>query len=136
MAVTSDTFLAAYPEFGNIGNSLLNVSSVITSELDFSVLLMNPKIGIDFRDRAISLLTAHRLAIRFKINLTSYGMKLIDKPGIITQQAAQTGGLNITATVSALVSGDNAYKADLSRTNYGLEFLSLIAVVVPPMGLV
>jgi TATA-binding protein-associated factor Taf7 len=133
MSVTADSFLQSYPEFSDVGCSLLPASSIVQGELDFVNLVIDSKRFGKYADRATCLMLAHNLSVRFKINLTQYGMNVVDMPGVIISQSAQTGGISVSSAISAMVTGSDAFKADMARTNYGLMFLSLLAVAVPPM---
>lgn len=122
MAVTKESFLASYPEFAAVN------STAVENELNFQNSLVNADNFGNFRDRAVFLVTAHRLVLRHPIS----GVKSQSTPGVVTAQQAQTGGLSVQTTVSAMVSGDKAFRADMARTNYGLELLSLMDTVIAP----
>jgi hypothetical protein len=130
MAVTKDSFLVRFPEFATVGGSAENASAIVTDELAFNDELVHKVEFGKFRDRALSLLTAHRLALRYQANES--GMNPQNMPGIMSQQSGNVSGVSAMSTVSAMVSGDRAFTADMSRTNYGLEFLSLLDLVICP----
>ena len=87
----------------------------------------------------VYLRTAHYLALRFNIaeGLAAAGVNSeMTETGAVSSMSASVGSLSITKANSALLSSDNAFEADLSRTRYGLEFLSLLEMVVAPAQVV
>ncbi|HBG77258.1 MAG TPA: hypothetical protein DDW84_00200 [Phycisphaerales bacterium] len=134
MSVTGTTFLTLYPEFALVGGTSQTAATIVAAEVAYQNSLMSDSAFGDFRDRALCLLVAHRLAVRFRITDTK--LNAVDAPGVLTQQSSNTNGVSATLTPSALVGSSNALKADLSRTVYGLEYLSLLDTVISPAMLV
>jgi hypothetical protein len=124
-------FLLDYPEFANIVNGVQTAADIVDWELKRSDRIVSRSTFGNQRYDALELLTAHRLGVRYKIG--TVGVQAQNRPGLMTSQSASTGGLNFSMAHSALITGDQAWRADLSRTNYGLQYLSLIDQSVPPM---
>jgi hypothetical protein len=83
----------------------------------------------DYRDIAVMLLVAHRLTLRFRIDKDDVLPQ--NMPGALTSVNVSTSGQQIqTDTVGG--PEDRNFKADLVRTNYGREFLSLMDSVISP----
>ena len=121
--MTTATFQILYPEFANVGTPAVGIflsdADAFTSDSAFGAL----------RDKAVGLLTAHRLALKYPTT----GVLNQNVPGVLNSQNASTSGLSIGVAVSAMVTGDSPFYADYSRTNYGVELLNLIAAAVSPM---
>jgi hypothetical protein len=129
--VDSTTFLAQFPEF-----QAINVDAV-QLQLDLaSSLLSQGRLGV-WWERLCFLRAAHYLSLRFDVSnqIDSEGLNSQENQGVVTSQSANTGGLSISTSVSALISGDNAIHGDMARTNYGLEYLSLMRQILAPMVL-
>jgi hypothetical protein len=121
--VTSATFLAAYPEFDTIA------AAVIDAELLKDNLYINDTAWGDYRDIALMLLIAHRLTLRFRIDKDDVLPQ--NMPGALTSVNVTTSGQQIQ-TDSVGGPEDRNFKADLQRTNYGREFLTLMDSVISP----
>ncbi len=120
-------FLTMYPEFIQINQcAVLGVGTReddIVSETSFG----------DLREHAVFLRTAHRLALRFNIN-SQYkinGMRNGMSSGITTSKSASNASLSESTELNAFVRSDNPLWADFGRTNYGLEYLSLLEETLP-----
>src|ERR1035441_5203013 len=113
------TFQILYPEFNSINPDPTAVTTVVGRFLtDADNFISDSAFGA-LRDKAVELLAAHRLALKFPVT----GVLNQNVPGVLNSQGASTSGLNIGVATSAMVTGDVAYRADYSRTNYGLELL-------------
>ena len=126
MTVTVDVFRNAFPEFAAVPDS------AVTGSLDTAQMLWSQgKLG-KFWSRIVMLFVAHRLAVRYSIanSLNTEGMKGVDA-GITSSQSASTSSLSITNANNALITGNDPFLADLGRTNYGLELLSLLELIMP-----
>lgn len=122
------TFQLLYPEFSNINPDPTAVTTVVGYFLtDADNFISDSAFGA-LRDKAVGLLAAHRLALKFPLT----GVTNQNIPGVINSQGASTSGLNISVATSALVTGDVAYRADYARTNYGLELLTLMDAAIAP----
>lgn len=132
----ADEFISKYPEFRDIAVGRDDFDSAIQNELDFSDEVITKVNFRKFRDKAVCLLTAHRLTLRFKVVMDKHGLNSVSLPGVVVSHSASAGGLSLSANVSEMVSSRQAFVADLSRTNYGLELLSLMDSVISPMVLV
>jgi len=128
MTVDRITFLAEFPEFANVA------PTAVDRRLAQSAIALNPgRLGMWYDDLCF-LWSAHYLYLRFDIGsgLDTNGLNEQENQGVTTSQSASTNGLASSTSVSALVSSDNAINADFSRTQYGLEFLSLLRQALPP----
>lgn len=135
-SVTPEIFLATYPEFNDVpgayGLSTDTMNAVVQAAIGYADgYLSDSAFGV-VRDYALGLFVAHRLCIRYS-PLTG-SLQTHAKPGVEASQGVSPSGLNITVAHSALVTGTGTQKADLARTDYGLEYLSLIEAGVAPIG--
>ena len=124
------SFLIRFPEFSTI---VVPSTTTVDAVLDFWIddadaFISSTSFGA-FRDKAVALYAAHRIATRYKTNMG--GMLGQNAPGIATAVNASTGGLSVVNTVSSKVSGHIATDADFARTSYGLEYLMLIEQCIP-----
>lgn len=126
MTVTVDDFRNAFPEFAAVPDS------AVTGALETAQLLWSERRLGKFWSRVVMLSVAHRLAVRYNIaeGLKTEGMKGVDA-GITSSQSASTSSLSITNANNALITGNDPFLADLGRTNYGLELLSLLELIMP-----
>jgi hypothetical protein len=123
----SATFLAAYPEFDAI------TPAVIDAEIVKDDKILNPTAWGDMRDTALMLVVAHRLTLRFRMDKDNVLPQ--NMPGAVTSLDANNGG--ITVSTEAISSPDSSnIEKDFSRTNYGVEYLTLLHSVIPPGMLV
>ena len=129
--IDSSTFLAEYPEFSGV--SAPAVARRITQAL---ATIDQGRMGIYYED-AVYLWSAHYLYLRFDIStgIDSEGLLDQENQGVTTSQSASTGGLSSSTSVSGLVSSLNPVEADFGRTNYGLQYMSLLRQTLPPMWL-
>lgn len=121
--VTSGTFLAAYPEFDTIA------AATIDAEILKDNLLIHDTAWDVYRDIALMLLVAHRMTLRFRIDKDDVLPQ--NMPGALTSVNVSTSGQQIQ-TDTVVGPDDRNFKADLARTNYGREFLSLMDSVISP----
>ena len=87
----------------------------------------------DLREHAVFLRTAHRLALRFNIG-KQYGLNGLRNgasSGITTSKSASNASLSESTELNAFVRSDNPLWADFGRTQYGLEYLSLLEETLP-----
>lgn len=128
MSVDSTTFLAEFPEFANVATSAVNRRLAQST-----VALNSGRLGMWYEDLCF-LWSAHYLYLRFDIGsgLDVNGMNDQENQGVTTSQSASTSGLSSSTSVTSLVSGENVISADFARTQYGLEFLSLLRQALPP----
>jgi hypothetical protein len=130
MAATYASFTARYPEFLTItAPSGVTVQEIVGAALDDADAFLSDSAFGNMRDRAQCLYAAHYLALRWKVKLP--GLSGQDSPGIATSVSAETGGLAVTKTVSALAQSRSPIYADFSRTNYGLEYLRIVSMCIP-----
>ena len=127
---TVDRFWQSYREFRSIAFD--NVLMWGT----YSVSLLNMDNWGRFYQQAVALLTAHQLAKVFQVDYDGDGMRDQASTGIVTNKSANTSGMSEANSVSALLTGDDAFAADLAQTQYGLQLLALIKVVMPIASLV
>lgn len=119
-------FIAVYPEFSDIPQATVefkgNLGDKILSDTSWG----------DVRDEALFLWTAHRLALEYNIaKALKNNKKNSINPGLVNSQSASNASLSNSYSHSAMVSSDNPMQADYARTSYGLEFLSLMNMVMP-----
>jgi hypothetical protein len=128
--LTAADFLADYPEFGAVNADPTVASTIVTRFLALADAFLSDGAFGTLRDHALGLYTAHRLAVRFKTTLA--GLQPQGSPGTVTSQNASTSGLAVTRQPPAAAGSEQAWKADLSRTNYGLEYLALLDACIGP----
>lgn len=130
--VTYEEFIEGFPEFADIAEG------AVKRQLDLSnMTLSRPAWGKWWR-HAVELFTAHYLALRFNLAaaLVENGMRSPTAVGITTSQSANTTGLSESSTLNGLATSADAIEADFARTTYGLEYLSLLKMVVSPTSVV
>lgn len=125
-------FRTFYPEFVDVPDT------AVQFQLDIANELLNPRAWGKFFIAAVALWTAHYLALKYNISqaLSDNGMRATGDVGVVTNKSATTNGLTEGSSVSGLVTGDDPFTADFARTNYGLQYLSLMELIVPPGFLV
>jgi hypothetical protein len=128
--LTAADFLADYPEFGTVNADPTVASTIVTRFLALADAFLSDGAWGNLRDHALSLYTAHRLAVRYKTVLT--GLQPQGSPGTTTSQNASTTGLAVTRLPPFAAGSEQAWKADLARTNYGLEYLALLDACMGP----
>lgn len=119
-------FIAVYPEFSDIPQTNVefkgNMGDKLLSESSWG----------DMRDEALFLWTAHRLALEYNIaKALKTNKKNSINPGLVSSQSASNASLSNSYSHSAMVSSDDPMQADFARTTYGLEYLSLMNMVMP-----
>lgn len=115
-------FLEEYPEFSGLSQTAVTATG--TREDD---IVSDHSFG-DLREHAVFLRTAHRLALRFNIG-SIYGTKGLRNgasSAITTSKSASNASLSESSELNAFVRSDNPIWADFGRTQYGLEYLSLL----------
>lgn len=125
-------FLEWFPEFEDVPQG------AVQRQLDLSNMTLSPSAWGKWWEQAVGLYSAHYLAIRFKLSeaLNRHGMRSpTASVGTTTNKSANTNGISEGTAVSGLVTGDDPINADFGRTSYGLEYLSLMEIAIPP-GLV
>ena len=136
--VTYSQFIKSYPEFVRHkgGNP---PRSAVESQLAKGNITLSRGAWGEYWPFAVELWTAHYLALRFNIqpNLAKRGLRELDTvAGAATSQSAGSSNLSETRTVPAMLNSKNPFYADMARTEYGLEFLSLMHWVIIPAGIV
>jgi hypothetical protein len=131
--VAPGDFLADYPEFAGIDPATDTATAIVARYLDNADSYLSNSAFGTLRDQAVELLTAHRLAIRYKVS--SPTIRNPNVPGVLTSQSASGGGLSFGLAHSTAVTGDSAWRADLARTNYGLELLAMMESSIAPARL-
>ncbi len=129
MSVSVIDFLAEYPEFTSLNARL---SPAVLAQITNADSFLSDNAFGDMRDHAVYLLAAHRLRLRFA---TDEELPQ-DSPALVTSQSQDTGGMSEGMTPAPQVTSTSAFEADLARTNYGMELLSLIKTSVVPGYLV
>ena len=84
---------------------------------------------------AVELWTAHYLALRFNIKpgLMANGLRSLDSViGVSQSISASSSSLSKSQTTPAMIGSQNPFYADMARTEYGLEFLSLLRTAISP----
>lgn len=127
MSFDVEVFRASYEEFAGLKDSTLRMYG------DQSIAFLRVYAFGNMYQLAVALLTAHRLARTFKMGdaYDGAGMNDLSDTAEGTNISASTSSLSESKTPLALMNGDNAFNADLSRTEYGLQLLALIKTWVP-----
>lgn len=123
----TNTFLAEYPEFADITQTAVTATGQREDDI-----VSDHAFG-DLRQHAVFLRTAHRLALRFNIG-KQYGIKGLRNgatTGITTSKSASNSSLSESTELNAFVRSDNPLWADFGRTEYGLEYLSMLEETLP-----
>ena len=128
MAYVASQFLARFPEFSNIAvppNSGLQPSDLIQARLDDFDADTSDDFGTN-RDRAVYLQVAHDLGIRYRINLSQFGVRDLQNPGI--SSGKQVAGHSVSEQFilpANMMQWRGDWRGYYSRTTYGLEYLML-----------
>lgn len=120
-------FLCVFPEF----NGLEQAAVEFTGKREDNI--VSEKYFGDLRQHAVFLRTAHRLALRFNIG-TIYktkGLRNGASSAITTSKSASNSSLSESSELNAFVRSDNPIWVDFGRTEYGLEYLSLLEETMP-----
>lgn len=126
-------FIGWFPEFAGLP------AGPVTFALDFDNSFLCPMTWGKLYQQAVALLTAHHLSLRFDISPV-YSEQGLRSPfstvNLVTNKSASTTGLSEGNATNALQTGDNPLLLDLSRTEYGLQFLFLLYTYIPACGVV
>lgn len=123
----TNKFLTEYPEFADITQTAVTATGQREDDI-----VSDHAFG-NLREHAVFLRTAHRLALRFNIG-KQYGLKGLRNgatTGITTSKSASNSSLSESTELNAFVRSDNPLWADFGRTEYGLEYLSLLEETLP-----
>lgn len=129
--LTLTTFRGWYPEFDDVPDGSVD------RQLALANMTLSPSAWGKWLEQALGLFTAHYLAVRFNISaaLQDNGVRSpTSSIGTVTNKSATTSGISEGSANSALVTGDDPLAADFARTEYGLEYLSLMEMVIPAGG--
>ena len=127
MAFDYSSFIAVFPEFTSIG------ATTVTFVGDFADEFLSKGAWGKWHTRAVWLLTAHKLALRYDVSpaLAAIGMNQQSAQTIPLARKASTSSLSESGMASSLAKSDSAWLYDLSRTNYGIDLLELIELLMP-----
>lgn len=123
-----DKFIEWYPEFEDVPKG------AVERQLDLSNMTLSENAWGKWWNQACGLFTAHYLAVRYNISeaLHANGVRsATSSVGVTTNKSANTNGISEGVAVSGLVTGTDPLEADFGRTSYGLEYLSLMEMVIP-----
>ena len=123
------SFAEEFPEFASV---IARAATAVAAQVVNANAYLSDNAFGEFRDHAVNLLVAHRLRLRFA---TDEELPQ-DSPALVTSQSQDTGGMSEGMTPAPQVTSQSAFEADLARTNYGMELLSLIKTSVAPGYLV
>ena len=126
--VTYAEFIEDYPEFGSVPEKAINKRILLASQVLSSGALK------EFYNEAVELLTAHWLCLRYNISSSMRDNGInpsLTNSGTVNSVSASSGSLSESYSHNSLMSSDDATTADWARTEYGLELLSLIDLVIP-----
>lgn len=124
-------FIAAYPEFGTVAQS------AVETTLDLSSALWGESQLRKFYSSIVYLYAAHRLVLRYNLGpkMMAAGYRNPLEVGTSNNQSASNTSLAQGFVNSAMLTGENPWLADLARTVYGMELLSILYMIVPRGGL-
>jgi hypothetical protein len=107
-------------------------------QLDASNLMMLPTNWGDKYSLACGLLTAHNLALRFTDQVTQgrrdagMNVSFLDPALIAVSKSAMVGGLSESSALAPFAQSTDPFTYGLSRTEYGLELLTLMQMWLAP----
>lgn len=131
--VSYEDFIAVYPEFQFLEQRAVCLKLCLAQEL------LRRSAWQGYWRTAVGLWTAHYLAVAYDISdgLAEAGKNSPTASiGVSNSRSASTTGLSESMAVSALVTSADPFEADLARTEYGLELLTLLKLVIPAGGVV
>jgi len=145
--VTYSQFIEHYPEFSATLPEFVPIGSVwivipkapVEHQLTKGNITLSRQEWDRYWSFAVELWTAHYLALRFNIqpNLTALNLRNINTViGVAQSMSAGNTSLSESRTNPAMLNSENPFYADFARTEYGLEFLSLMQSVISPAGIV
>ena len=127
MAFNYGDFIAEFPEFTNINQTVVEKRGHIEDEI------LSLTAWGDLREHALNLRVAHRLGLRYNIGKVykTLGMKNGSSSAITTSKSASNASLSESSELNAFTRSDNPLWADFGRTEYGLEYLRLLEEIMP-----
>lgn len=126
--VTYAEFIEDYPEFEDVPERAISKRILRASQI------LDSKTFKHFFNDAVELLTAHWLCLRYNLSsaMARNGInQSITNSGTVNSVSASSGSLSESYSHNSLMSSDDATTADWARTEYGLQLLSLIDMVIP-----
>jgi hypothetical protein len=129
---TYDEFMAEYPEMDTV------LKASVESALNRSNIMMLPTNWGERYAMACGLLTAHNLTMKYPDQVTAgrrkHGMAVgITDPGLIAiSKSASVGGLSESSALAPFAQSKDPFTYGLSRTEYGLELLTLMQMWLAP----
>lgn len=136
--VSYERFTTDYPEFAENSGTGVPMTAV-TRQLEMGNISLSRQAWGKFRPYAVELWAAHYLALRFTLSssFTALGLRSLDEvAGVAQSQSASNTSLSESRTNPAMLNSQNPFYADMARTEYGMEFLSLMHLAIPPGGVV
>lgn len=120
-------FKSVYPEFSGLSDTVVLYTGAREDTIlsDYS--------WKDLRMHALYLRTAHRLALRYNIGkqFKTNGLNNAATSALTTSKSASNASLSEGSEINAFARSDNPIWADFGRTQYGLEYLSLLEENMP-----
>lgn len=127
---TPAQFLALYPEFNAISTNSVTLTAIVQTALDAAdAIVSDTQWSTTRRTYIVDLVAAHRLTVRYAPTVDSLNGYL--HPGLQANQNISPTGLVLNVAHNSMVTGDQAFRADYSRTEYGLEFLGIVDTLAP-----
>lgn len=126
-------FIDIFPEFSGVSQN------AIERQIRISTGLLNKDALGEFYQDCIGLLSAHYLCLRYNISseMSKNGInQSMMNSGLINSVSASSGSLSESYSHNSLISGDDPTTADWSRTEYGLQLLSIIGMQIDPCSVV
>ena len=136
--ITYEEFIEHYPEFAESSSGIPPRSAVEYKLEQGNITLSRHEWGA-YWHFAVELWTAHYIALRFNIspNFSAKGLQNLDSVvGVSQSMSAGSSNLSESRTMPAMLNSQNPFYADMARTEYGMEFLSLMQAVISPAGIV
>lgn len=126
--VTYAEFIEDYPEFEDIPERAVSKRILLASQI------LDSRTFKGFYNDAVELLTAHWLCLRYNITSAMRNNSInqsMSNSGTVNSVSASSGSLSESYSHNNLMSSDDATTADWARTEYGLQLLSLIDMIIP-----
>ena len=120
-------FISIYPEFSGLQTTVVQYVGDREDEI------VSDTAWNKLRKYALYLRTAHRLALRYNIGkqYKTNSLNNAATSAMTTSKSASNASLSEGAELNSFARSDNPIWADFGRTQYGLEYLSMLEENMP-----
>lgn len=120
-----EIFIKIFPEFTDVPEASVFFVG------DFCFEFLPKHVWGKWHTQACFLLIAHKLARRYPVDFNKAGVNNQTDMLSVTSKSASTGSLSESGNLVYTTQSDSPFISELSNTIYGIEFLSLIELIMP-----